>query len=166
MGGSESTAQRSSARPARRRAAPAAKTSVEIEVPFHDVDSLGIVWHGHYYKYLEIARTALLRACQLDARDLRELGFGLVVIESRCRHVAPLRYGDFARVSAWLCDVRHRLRVEYEIVRMADDTQVARAETTLVTVTRAGELMLETPEALRTRLEPMVAPADAGRTAK
>jgi acyl-CoA thioester hydrolase len=166
MGGSGSTAQRSSARSARRRAAPAAKTSVEIEVPFHDVDSLGIVWHGHYYKYLEIARTALLRACRVDARDLRELGFGLVMIESRCRHVAPLRYGDVARVSAWLRDVRHRLRVEYEIALVSDGTQVARAETTLVTVTRAGELLLETPEALRTRLEPVLVPADAGGAAK
>ena len=26
--------------------------SVELEVPFHDVDSLHIVWHGHYYKSL------------------------------------------------------------------------------------------------------------------
>jgi acyl-CoA thioesterase FadM len=80
--------------------------------------------------------------------------------------VAPLRYGDVARVSAWLGDIRHRLRVEYELVRVADDTQVARAETTLVTVTRAGELMLETPESLRTRLEAMVVPAEAGRSAK
>jgi len=166
MGGSGSTAHRSSARTARRRAAPGAVAAVEIDVPFHDVDSLGIVWHGHYYKYLEIARTALLRACKLDADDLRALGFGLVVIESRCRHVAPLRYGDVARVSAWLRDVRHRLRVEYEIVRAVDGLQIARAETTLVTVTRAGELMLETPEALRTRLEPMLVPAEAGEGEK
>ena len=37
------------------------ETSVELEVPLHDVDVLGIVWHGHYYKYLEAARTALLQ---------------------------------------------------------------------------------------------------------
>jgi acyl-CoA thioester hydrolase len=29
---------------------------VEVVVPFFDVDSMDVVWHGHYVKYLEIAR--------------------------------------------------------------------------------------------------------------
>jgi acyl-CoA thioester hydrolase len=33
---------------------------IDVVVPFFDVDSLEIVWHGHYVKYLEIARCALL----------------------------------------------------------------------------------------------------------
>jgi len=33
---------------------------VEIEVPFFDVDLMEIVWHGHYLKYFEVARCALL----------------------------------------------------------------------------------------------------------
>jgi acyl-CoA thioester hydrolase len=32
----------------------------EILVPFFDVDSMNVVWHGHYVKYLEVARCALL----------------------------------------------------------------------------------------------------------
>ena len=40
---------------------------VQLEVPFHDVDRLGVVWHGHYFKYFELARTRLLRAIGLDA---------------------------------------------------------------------------------------------------
>ena len=33
---------------------------VMIEVPFHDVDTMNVVWHGHYLKYFEIARCKLL----------------------------------------------------------------------------------------------------------
>ncbi len=29
-------------------------------MPFFDVDSMNVVWHGHYVKYLEVARCALL----------------------------------------------------------------------------------------------------------
>jgi acyl-CoA thioesterase FadM len=29
------------------------ETAVELEVPLHDVDVLGVVWHGHYYMLLE-----------------------------------------------------------------------------------------------------------------
>ena len=29
---------------------------IELTVPFYDVDSMDIVWHGHYLKYFEDAR--------------------------------------------------------------------------------------------------------------
>lgn len=35
-------------------------TDTEILVPFFDVDTMNVVWHGHYVKYLEVARCALL----------------------------------------------------------------------------------------------------------
>ena len=69
--------------------------SIELEIPFHDVDTLGVVWHGHYYKYLELARTQLLRSCHLDVANLMDLRLGLVVIESGCRYIAqPLPVGS------------------------------------------------------------------------
>ena len=39
---------------------------VEIEIPFHDVDSMKIVWHGNYAKYFEIARCALFESIGLN----------------------------------------------------------------------------------------------------
>ena len=32
----------------------------EYEIQFFDVDSMNIMWHGHYVKYLEMARCAFL----------------------------------------------------------------------------------------------------------
>jgi len=129
-----------------------AAVSVEIEVPFHDVDSVGIVWHGHYFKYLELARTALMRSYRLDANDLIQLGFGMVMIDSRCRHTATLRYGDRARVTAWLRDTSHRVCIGYEVRRIECGSRVARAQTVLATVTLDGRLLLCTPPAIVERL--------------
>jgi acyl-CoA thioester hydrolase len=36
------------------------QAEVEMLVPFFDVDSMDVVWHGHYVKYFEVARCALL----------------------------------------------------------------------------------------------------------
>jgi len=47
---------------------------VIIEVPFHDVDAMEVAWHGHYVKYLEIARTAMMRKIGLDFPQLRDSG--------------------------------------------------------------------------------------------
>ena len=126
--------------------------SVELEVPFHDVDSIGVVWHGHYYKYLEIARTALFRSCALDAPDFLAMGLGLVVIETFCRHMHPLRYGDRIRVDTWFKDVENRLCVGYEIIKISSGKRVARGQTKLVTVDASGNLLLETPTTIRQRI--------------
>ena len=65
--------------------------SVDLEVPFHDVDPMGIVWHGHYYRYFDAARTQLLRSCGLDAGKLIGGKYVFMVAESRCRHLFRLR---------------------------------------------------------------------------
>ena len=127
-------------------------SSVEIEVPFHDVDALGIVWHGHYLKYLEIARTALLRSRSLDATDLVAMGLRLLLVDSHCRHTGSLRYGDRARVRAWLKDIDHRICIAYEVTNLTTAKRAARARTVLVTTDAQGQMLYETPAEVVRRL--------------
>jgi len=126
--------------------------SVELEVPFHDTDPLGVVWHGHYYKYMELARTALLRSMDLDVPQIRDLGFRMYVIESRCRYAWPLRYGDRVRVSAWLRDVDNRINIAYEVFNVTENRRSARGHTILASTDADGVLLLETPDELLRRL--------------
>ena len=128
------------------------KVSVELEVPFHDVDPLHVVWHGHYYKYMEIARTQLLRALGLDGPDMLELGYALFVIESRCRYAFPLRYGEKFRVTAEIVDVDNRINIAYEIFNLTKGRRAARGKTALVTTDMRGNMFLETPEPVRRKL--------------
>jgi acyl-CoA thioester hydrolase len=138
------------------------EVAIELEVPFHDVDIVRVVWHGHYYKYLELARTELMRARKLDVSDLIALGFGLLIIESGCRYVSPLRYGDRIRVSAWLKDFSHRLHVAYEVVNLTTGRRAARGHTMLVATTPGGEMYHQTPEPIRERLVPDTREAAGG----
>ena len=128
------------------------EVSIEHEVPFHDVDALRLVWHGHYYKYFELARTKLLRSCGLDAGDLVGGRYRFVVIDSRCRHGAPLRYGDRMRVSAWFGDLRRRIEIAYEIWNESSDRRAARGHTTLATLDGEGVLRFETPPEILARI--------------
>lgn len=134
------------------RRAPAAATRVELDVPFHDVDALRIVWHGHYLKYLEIARSALLRERGLDVADVVALGYRMVVVESRLRHAWPLAYNDRARVSAWVADADHRIRVRYEVLNLTAGRRAAHGHTDLAITTHEGALLLEVPGAIRRKL--------------
>ena len=47
---------------------------VEIRVPFYDLDPLGVVWHGNYYKYFELARTEFMRSIGFDIKEMRHSG--------------------------------------------------------------------------------------------
>lgn len=138
--------------PPRHPAPPPAAVAVELEIPFHDVDVLEVAWHGHYPKYLELARTALMRARRLDNDDLRALGFRFLVVESHLRHLAPLRYGERARVSAWLLEVENRLRVAYQVENLSTGRLAAHGWNVLVTTRPGGELCLETPPPVLERL--------------
>jgi acyl-CoA thioester hydrolase len=128
------------------------ETRVELEVPFHDVDLLGVVWHGHYYKYFEAARTQLLRGCGLDKGDLIGPRYGLFVIESHCRHAFPLRYAERMRVTAWVKDVSHRIAIAYEITNLTQARRAARGHTHLATTDLQRNLLLETPDEIQRRL--------------
>ena len=133
-------------------------------VPFHDCDPLRIVWHGHYYKYLEFAREALFRKCRLRPEDLMGLGYAMVVIESRCRYVSSLRHRDHYSVKARIVDCEQRIRIAYEVKNLTDgNKRVARAWTTLV-VTHNGAMLMQTPAEILRRLTDPTGPTSPAET--
>lgn len=137
----------------RRRLRPHPRASVLIEVPFHDVDSLGVVWHGHYFKYFELARTCFFRKIGFDVPQMHRSGYVWPVIEAHCRYIAPLRYGMTLSVVARLEDWEHRIRFSYTIQEKGSPQILSKAHTVQATVqARTGRLLLATPGFLLKKL--------------
>ena len=127
--------------------------SVELTVPFADIDALRVVWHGHYPKYIELARTALLAKHQLDVFEIEKLGIGLMVFEQQCRHTFPLFYNNQVRVDAWFKSTGVRTVVHYHIRNLCHDRGAARASTSLVFVDKKGRMLEELPDEVSRRLD-------------
>ncbi len=120
-----------------------------FEVPFHDVDMMGVVWHGHYYKYFELARTALFRQFDCDSPRLHGLGYMLPVIDSHCRYIAPLTYGLSVRATATLLEIEYRIKVSYLLSNASTGERLARGSTIQVAVKREDfELCYAIPNAI------------------
>ena len=127
---------------------------VTLEIPFHDVDSMGIVWHGHYLKYFEIARTALMRRAGMDLADMHASGCVWPVVTCEVKYLRPLRYGQKIRVEALLEDYDCRLKISYAIHDLDSGERLTRGSTLQLPIDAAtGEAQYETPAGLIAAIE-------------
>ncbi len=130
--------------------------TIERTAAFHECDALGIVWHGRYAEWFDVARTELFRSVDLDVPRIRELGHRMVVTETRCRYMAPLAYGRRFRVTAWFSAAAPLIRVGFDVHDVRDDGApgrwCARAVTVLATTEPDGRLLPSTPAAIVERI--------------
>jgi acyl-CoA thioester hydrolase len=66
-----------------------------LTVYFEDTDTAGIVYYANYLKFMERARSDMLRAAGVDQRAAKEAGEGVyAVAEVNIRYVRPAKLGD------------------------------------------------------------------------
>lgn len=129
------------------------EVEVEIEIPFHDIDVMGVVWHGHYVKYLEIARCALLDKIDYNYPQMKASGYAWPVIELNIRYPRPLQFQQKVRVKATLEEWENRLKVGYLIEDVASGQRLTRAYTVQVALDmKRNEMLYVSPDILFTKL--------------
>ncbi|ARU28596.1 thioesterase family protein [Cellvibrio sp. PSBB006] len=132
-------------------------TETDILVPFHDVDSLRVVWHGHYVKYLEIARCEFLDSLGYSYAAMEETGYAWPVIDMRLKYVKPLHFGQRVRVRCTLREWEYRLKLDYLISDAKTGERLTKAYTIQVAVDQqTGVMCFESPGVLRERLEAVI----------
>jgi acyl-CoA thioester hydrolase len=128
--------------------------SARLEVPFHDIDAMSVCWHGHYLKYFEIGRTALLRAFHYDYPEMRASGYLWPIVEAHLKYVRPALYGQQLEVRAQLLEYENRLKIGYEIVDCASGERLTKGSTIQVAIHAATqELQFISPAVVFDKLE-------------
>lgn len=115
---------------------------VEVVPAFYDIDPMEIVWHGHYVKYLEVARTALLGKFDYDYPRMRESGYAWPIVDLRVKYVRPAELGQRLLARAQVVEWENRLRIDYLIRDAATGRKLTQASTTQVAVDMATREML------------------------
>jgi len=92
------------------------KNTVEERVKFSEVDSMGIMWHGHYIKLFEEGREQFGLKHGLDYLNVFNEGYYTPIIKTEINHHAPLTYGDTAIIEAeFVYTKAAKLIFEYKI---------------------------------------------------
>ena len=129
-------------------------TDTEILVPFFDVDSMHVVWHGHYVKYLEVARCALLDRIGHNYTVMNDSGFAWPVIDLQLRYVRGAVFGQKLNVRASLVEWENRLKINYLITDLVTGERLTRAVSVQVAVEIASrEMQLASPKVFTDAVE-------------
>ncbi|AZS50181.1 acyl-CoA thioesterase [Entomomonas moraniae] len=90
--------------------------TIALTVPFHDTDAMGVVWHGNYFRYFEIAREALLRKVNYSYEQMKMSGYAWPVVDARAKYIAPVIVEQRINITATITEYENRLRIDYKIV--------------------------------------------------
>jgi acyl-CoA thioester hydrolase len=126
---------------------------IELTPAFHDIDPMEVVWHGHYMKYLELARCALLQRFDYDYPQMRESGYAWPIVDLRAKYVRSARLGQRLKVRAEIVEWENRLKIDYRVSDAATGEVLTRAHSIQVAVDmRTGEMCFASPPVLLERL--------------
>ncbi|GAA0307501.1 tol-pal system-associated acyl-CoA thioesterase [Sphingomonas oligophenolica] len=101
-----------------------------VRVYFEDTDLSGVVYHANYLRYMERARSDMLRLAGIDQRAVHEAGGGAYAVSSLAiRYRRPARLDDalvvvtrLTQVRAASVDIQQRVMRGAEILSDADVT--------------------------------------------
>lgn len=134
---------------------------VTISIPIHwgDMDALGHVNNVLFFRYLESARVAYIRA--LGLTSLRETvptdgspAVGFILQQAQCRFRRPVVYPDTLRVTARLQSVEaDRFTLEHEIISEAQAEVAALGTGTIVTYDYSKKSKVNMPADIRRAIE-------------
>jgi acyl-CoA thioester hydrolase len=92
-----------------------------VRIYFEDTDLSGVVYHANYLRYMERARSDMLRLARIDQRGEQESGSGAwAVTELAIKYRLPARLDDVLTVESTVTAVRGASVDIAQIVRRGD----------------------------------------------
>jgi|TARA_Y100001968_G_scaffold324701_1_gene364572 acyl-CoA thioester hydrolase len=116
------------------------KVSLDIDIPFFDVDAYRVVWHGNYPKYIEMSRCALLSEIGCPYSVMEEHGFFFPIVDIQVKYVKPLVFEQKVVIESWLTEWENRLKISYVIKDKASGEIYTKAKTTQFAVAMPDQI--------------------------
>lgn len=121
-------------------------STTEFPVRFSEVDSMQIVWHGHYVKYMEEGREDFGRKFGINYMSIKANGYMAPVVKLSCDYKKTLSYDDSVIVETRFVDSdAAKIIYSFKIFRASDKELVATGESVQVFLDMNRELVLTIP---------------------
>ena len=126
---------------------------ISFRIRYGETDQMGVVYHGNYAQYLEMARVEWLRDLGISYKKMEEEGVMLPVISLSIKYVKPALYDDLITVKVFLKKKPAvRIEFDYEITNELGEL-LATANTVLVFMDMKRKRPMKCPKVLLEKLE-------------
>ena len=97
--------------------------STKIRIHYALTDQMGVVYHGNYAQFFEIARTESIRELGFSYKSMEALGIMMPVVDMHTRFLRPVKYDDLITVTVSLREMplHHKIVFHGEIHNEAGD---------------------------------------------
>lgn len=123
------------------------KNTTETLVRFSEVDSMRVVWHGSYVKYLEDGREAFGREFGLGYMDVYSQKIMTPIVKLDIDYKNYVKYEEKLRIETEFEDTKAaKIVFKYTIYRCSDNAVVLKAKSVQIFTDINGELLLTNPD--------------------
>ncbi len=124
--------------------------TTDVDVHFYDVDSINIVWHGNYIKYLENGREAFGDKYGISYMDIYNKGYIMPIADMKIKFLGTVKFGEKLIVeTTYVPGKSAKLIFDYIIYRASDNSVVVKATTTQLFMTHEGVFEVSSPAFFR-----------------
>lgn len=124
----------------------------EIRVRYGETDQMGVVYHGNYAQYLEVARVEWLRSVDISYKKMEDDGVMLPVVNLNINFKKPAIYDEVITVKTKLRNKPGlKITIDQEIYNQKD-VLITNSEITLVFVNMQTKRPMLCPDELLGKL--------------
>ena len=130
------------------------KAETIIQVPFYDLDPMGVVWHGNYVKYLEAARCDLLSKIGYTYTDMMNEGIAYPVATMDLKFIKSAVFSQKLKVVTEITEYDPALYIKYEIFDADTGEKLFKAKSMQICINaKTGESVYVPPKKFVEKLE-------------
>lgn len=86
-------------------------SETNLRVRYAETDQMGVVYHGNYFQYFEVARAEAIRSLGFTYADMEKAGVIMPVTDVHCKFIRPALYDQLLTVKVIL----HHLPADHKI---------------------------------------------------
>lgn len=124
-----------------------------VKVRYAETDQMGVVYHGNYAQYLEIARIDWLQQLGISYKTMEEDGIMLPVYELILKFKKSAKFDDVLKIETFLAEKPSvRIKFIYRIFNQ-ENQLLTEAETTLIFMDIEQNRPIKCPEYIIQKLD-------------
>ncbi|MBO6536528.1 MAG: acyl-CoA thioesterase [Balneolaceae bacterium] len=126
---------------------PLIEFSYPLRSRYGETDKMGVVYHGHFLNYFEVARTEMIRSYGITYKDMEDDGIMLPVIDAELSFKNPVQYDEPVHIKVLIYDKPGiRLITYYKVISQSTQKECVLGKVTLCFMSAESRRPIRAPQ--------------------